>query len=148
MRDGSVDIVVGTHRLLGKDVAFTNLGLVIVDEEQRFGVLHKERLKENFRRVDVLTLSATTIPRTLYLSLLGARDMSTIETPPANRIPVETVICGYDERLIRDAIKRELARGGQVYFLHNRVKSIGLLEKRLHELIPDARIVTGHGQMP
>ena len=148
MRDGSVDIVVGTHRLLGKDVAFTNLGLVIVDEEQRFGVLHKERLKENFRRVDVLTLSATPIPRTLYLSLLGARDMSTIETPPANRIPVETVICGYDERLIRDAIKRELARGGQVYFLHNRVKSIGLLEKRLHELIPGARIVTGHGQMP
>jgi transcription-repair coupling factor (superfamily II helicase) len=147
LRDGSVDIVVGTHRLLGKDVAFKNLGLVVVDEEQRFGVLHKERLKENFRRVDVLTLSATPIPRTLYLSLLGARDMSTIETPPANRIPVETVICGYDERLIRDAIKRELARGGQVYFLHNRVKSIGLLEKRLKELIPDARIVTGHGQM-
>ena len=147
LRDGSVDVVVGTHRLLGKDVAFKNLGLVIVDEEQRFGVLHKERLKENFRKVDVLTLSATPIPRTLYLSLLGARDMSTIETPPANRIPVETVICGYDERLIRDAIKRELARGGQVYFLHNRVKSIGLLEKRLHELVPDARIVTGHGQM-
>lgn len=147
LRDGSVDIVVGTHRLLGKDVAFKNLGLVVVDEEQRFGVLHKERLKENFRKVDVLTLSATPIPRTLYLSLLGARDMSTIETPPANRIPVETVICGYDERLIRDAIKRELARGGQVYFLHNRVKSIGLLEKRLKELVPDARIVTGHGQM-
>ncbi len=147
LRDGSVDIVVGTHRLLGKDVAFKNLGLVIVDEEQRFGVLHKERLKENFRRVDVLTLSATPIPRTLYLSLLGARDMSTIETPPANRIPVETVICGYDERLVRDAIKRELARGGQVYFLHNRVKSIGLLEKRLKELVPHARIVTGHGQM-
>jgi transcription-repair coupling factor (superfamily II helicase) len=147
LRDGSVDIVVGTHRLLGKDVAFKNLGLVIVDEEQRFGVLHKERLKENFRRVDVLTLSATPIPRTLYLSLLGARDMSTIETPPANRIPVETVICGYDERLIRDAIKRELSRGGQVYFLHNRVKSIGILEKRLKELVPGARIVTGHGQM-
>ena len=147
LRDGSVDIVVGTHRLLGKDVAFKNLGLVIVDEEQRFGVLHKERLKENFRRVDVLTLSATPIPRTLYLSLLGARDMSTIETPPANRIPVETVICGYDERLIRDAIKRELTRGGQVYFLHNRVKSIGILEKRLGQLVPDARIVTGHGQM-
>ena len=147
LRDGSVDIVVGTHRLLGKDVAFRNLGLVIVDEEQRFGVLHKERLKENFRKVDVLTLSATPIPRTLYLSLLGARDMSTIETPPANRIPVETVICGYDERLIRDAIKRELARGGQVYFLHNRVKSIGLLEKRLKELVPEARTVIGHGQM-
>ncbi len=147
LRVGSVDIVVGTHRLLGKDVAFKNLGLVIVDEEQRFGVLHKERLKENFRRVDVLTLSATPIPRTLYLSLLGARDMSTIETPPANRIPVETVICGYDERIIRDAIKRELARGGQVYFLHNRIKSIAVLEKRLKELVPDARIVTGHGQM-
>ena len=148
LRDASVDIVVGTHRLLGKDVAFKNLGLVIVDEEQRFGVLHKEKLKENFRRVDVLTLSATPIPRTLYLSLLGARDMSTIETPPANRIPIETVICGYDERLIRDAIQRELARGGQVYFLHNRVKSIGLLETRLKELVPDARILIGHGQMP
>ncbi len=148
LRDASVDIVVGTHRLLGADVAFKNLGLVIVDEEQRFGVLHKERLKENFRRVDVLTLSATPIPRTLYLSLLGARDMSTIETPPPNRIPVETVICGYDERIIRDAIRREVARGGQVYFLHNRVKSIGVLEKRLKELVPDVRIVTGHGQMP
>ena len=148
LRDGSVDIVVGTHRLLGKDVSFKNLGLVVVDEEQRFGVLHKERLKENFRGVDVLTLSATPIPRTLYLSLLGARDMSTIETPPANRIPIETVICGYDERLIRDAIQRELTRGGQVYFLHNRVKSIGLLEKRLKELLPRARILTGHGQMP
>ena len=148
LRDGSVDIVVGTHRLLGKDVFFKNLGLVVVDEEQRFGVLHKERLKENFSGVDVLTLSATPIPRTLYLSLLGARDMSTIETPPANRIPIETVICGYDERLIRDAIQRELTRGGQVYFLHNRVKSIGLLEKRLKELLPDARILTGHGQMP
>ena len=147
LRDGGVDIVVGTHRLLGKDVAFKNLGLVIVDEEQRFGVLHKERLKENFPRVDVLTLSATPIPRTLYLSLLGARDMSTIETAPPNRIPVETVICGYDERVIRDAIARELARGGQVYFLHNRVRSIGNLEKRLKELLPDARIVTGHGQM-
>ncbi len=147
LRDGSVDIVVGTHRLLGRDVAFKNLGLVIVDEEQRFGVLHKEKLKENFRRVDVLTLSATPIPRTLYLSLLGARDMSTIETPPPNRIPVETVICGYDERIIRDAIRRELARGGQVYFLHNRVKTIGNLEKRLSELLPGVRIVTGHGQM-
>jgi transcription-repair coupling factor (superfamily II helicase) len=148
MKDGSVDIVVGTHRLLGKDVAFKDLGLVVVDEEQRFGVLHKERLKENFLKVDVLTLSATPIPRTLYLSLLGARDMSTIETPPPNRIPVETVICGYDERIIRDAIKREMARGGQVYFLHNRVKSIGLLEKRIADLIPKARVLVGHGQMP
>ena len=148
LREGAVDVVVGTHRLLGADVAFKNLGLVVVDEEQRFGVLHKERLKENFPGVDVLTLSATPIPRTLYLSLLGARDMSTIETPPPNRIPVETLICGYDERLIRDAIRREMARGGQVFFLHNRVKSIGMLEKRLRELVPGARIVTGHGQMP
>ena len=148
LKDGAVDIVVGTHRLLGKDVAFKNLGLVVVDEEQRFGVLHKERLKENFRKVDVLTLSATPIPRTLYLSLLGARDMSTIETPPPNRIPVETVICGYDERIMRDAIKREMARGGQVYFLHNRVKSIGLLEDRIKELVPEARVLVGHGQMP
>ena len=148
LRDGSVDIVVGTHRLLGRDVAFKNLGLVIIDEEQRFGVLHKERLKEAFHRVDVLTLSATPIPRTLYLSLLGARDMSTIETPPTNRIPVETVICGYDERLIRDAIRRELARGGQIYFLHNRVQSIDLVRQRLAELVPEARIVIGHGQMP
>lgn len=148
LRDGSVDIVVGTHRLLGKDVAFKNLGLVVIDEEQRFGVLHKERLKENFRRVDVLTLSATPIPRTLYLSLLGARDMSTIETPPPERIPVETIICGRDERIIRDAIRREMARSGQVYFLHNRVQSISLLEKRLAELVPEARILVGHGQMP
>ena len=148
MKDGAVDIVVGTHRLLGKDVAFKDLGLVVVDEEQRFGVLHKERLKENFRKVDVLTLSATPIPRTLYLSLLGARDMSTIETPPPNRIPVETIICGYDERIIRDAIKREMARGGQVYFLHNRVHSIGNLEDRIKHLVPGTRILVGHGQMP
>jgi transcription-repair coupling factor (superfamily II helicase) len=120
----------------------------VVDEEQRFGVLHKERLKENFRKVDVLTLSATPIPRTLYLSLLGARDMSTIETPPPNRIPVETIICGYDERIIRDAIKREMARGGQVYFLHNRVHSIGKLEERIKDLVPGARVLVGHGQMP
>ena len=148
MRDGSVDIVVGTHRLLGKDVGFKNLGLVVVDEEQRFGVLHKERLKENFRKVDVLTLSATPIPRTLYLSLLGARDMSTIETPPPNRVPVETVICGYDERIARDAIRREMARGGQVYFLHNRVQSIDRMAERLSVLVPDARVLVGHGQMP
>ena len=148
MKDGTIDIVVGTHRLLGKDVSFKDLGLVVVDEEQRFGVLHKERLKENFRKVDVLTLSATPIPRTLYLSLLGARDMSTIETPPPNRIPVETIICGYDERIIRDAIKREMARGGQVYFLHNRVHSIGNLEEKIKDLVPGARVLVGHGQMP
>ncbi|MEQ1859469.1 MAG: transcription-repair coupling factor [Chthoniobacteraceae bacterium] len=145
--DGSVDIVVGTHRLISKDIVFKNLGLVVIDEEQRFGVLHKERFKEMFRLVDMLTLSATPIPRTLYLSLMGAKDMSTIETPPANRIPIETLICPYDERIIRDAINRELARQGQVYFLHNRIESIQKVARRIGELCPNARVLTGHGQM-
>ncbi len=148
LADGSVDIVVGTHRLLSADVSFKSLGLLIVDEEQRFGVLHKERLKERFRLVDVLTLSATPIPRTLYLSLMGARDMSVIETPPPNRLPVETIICPYDERIIRDAINRELSRGGQVYFLHNRVGTISHMRERIAHLCPKARIDIGHGQMP
>ncbi len=147
LRDGTVDIVVGTHRLISKDVRFKDLGLVVIDEEQRFGVLHKEKFKELFKRVDVLTLSATPIPRTLYLSLMGAKDMSVLETPPQNRIPTETVICGYDERIIRDAIRRELARQGQVYFLHNRVGSIEGMATRLRKLVPKARIVIGHGQM-
>jgi transcription-repair coupling factor (superfamily II helicase) len=145
--DGGVDIIVGTHRLLSEDVVFKNLGLVIVDEEQRFGVKHKERLKERFRLVDVLTLSATPIPRTLYLALMGARDMSLIETPPPNRQPVETVICAYDERVLRDAVLRELHRGGQVYILHNRVRTIEKLAGRVRELCPGARVVVGHGQM-
>jgi transcription-repair coupling factor (superfamily II helicase) len=147
LRDGSVDIVVGTHRLISKDIAFKDLGLVVIDEEQRFGVLHKEKFKELFKLVDMLTLSATPIPRTLYLSLMGAKDMSTIETPPLNRIPVETLICPYDERIIRDAIEREMARQGQVYLLHNRVQSIEKLRHRVQELCPKARIVVGHGQM-
>ena len=147
LRDGRVDIVVGTHRLISKDVAFKNLGLVVIDEEQRFGVLHKERFKEMFQLVDLLTLSATPIPRTLYLSLMGAKDMSTIETPPLNRIPTETLICPYDERIIRDAINREMARQGQVYFLHNRVQSIEKVQLRIKELCPSARTVVGHGQM-
>ncbi len=145
--DGSVDIVVGTHRVISDDVSFKNLGLVVVDEEQRFGVKHKDALKEKFRLVDVLTLSATPIPRTLYLSLMGARDMSVIETPPPNRQPVETLVCAYDERIIRDAIVREVARGGQVYFLHNRVASIERTALRVRELCPDARVIVGHGQM-
>jgi transcription-repair coupling factor (superfamily II helicase) len=147
LRDGSVDVVVGTHRLISKDVAFKNLGLVVIDEEQRFGVLHKERFKEMFQLVDMLTLSATPIPRTLYLSLMGAKDMSTIETPPLNRIPTDTLICPYDERIIRDAINRELARQGQVYFLHNRVQSIEKVRDRIAQLCPKARLVIGHGQM-
>ena len=121
---GAVDIVIGTHRLLQKDIAFKDLGLVVIDEEQRFGVMHKEKFKQLRTLVDVLTLSATPIPRTLYLALTGARDMSTIETPPQDRLPVETIVAQYDERLIRDAIQRELNRGGQVFFLHNRVGTI------------------------
>ncbi len=144
---GSVDIVIGTHRLVQKDIAFKDLGLVVIDEEQRFGVLHKEKFKMLRRMVDVLTLSATPIPRTLYLALTGARDMSTIQTPPHDRLPVETIVTGYDERLIREAIQRELNRGGQVFFLHNRVVTIETMAQKLRTLIPHARIVVGHGQM-
>ncbi|MDP9291431.1 MAG: transcription-repair coupling factor [Verrucomicrobiota bacterium] len=147
LREGGVDIVIGTHRLISKDVEFKNLGLVVVDEEQRFGVLHKEKFKALFKLVDVLTLSATPIPRTLYLSLMGAKDMSIIETAPPNRIPIETVICAYDERVVRDAINRELGRQGQVYFLHNRVQSIHRFRERIELLCPDARVAIGHGQM-
>jgi transcription-repair coupling factor (superfamily II helicase) len=147
LREGGVDIVIGTHRLISGDVIFKDLGLVVIDEEQRFGVLHKEKFKELFKLVDVLTLSATPIPRTLYLSLVGVKDMSTIETAPLNRLPVETVVCGYDERIIRDAINRELERQGQVYFLHNRVQSIEKMRDRIAELCPRARVEFGHGQM-
>jgi transcription-repair coupling factor (superfamily II helicase) len=147
LREGGVDIVIGTHRLISGDVRFKDLGLVVIDEEQRFGVLHKEKFKELFKLVDVLTLSATPIPRTLYLSLVGVKDMSTIETPPQNRLPVETVVCGYDERIIRDAINRELERQGQVFFLHNRVQSIEKVRDRIAELCPNARVEFGHGQM-
>ena len=144
---GAVDIVIGTHRIVQEDIAFKDLGLVVIDEEQRFGVLHKEKFKRLRTMVDVLTLSATPIPRTLYLALTGARDMSTIQTPPHDRLPVETIATPYDERTIRDAIKRELARGGQVFFLHNRVTTIEVMRAKLQELVPDARIVVGHGQM-
>ena len=144
---GAVDIVIGTHRLLQGDIAFKDLGLVVIDEEQRFGVLHKEKFKRLRQLVDVLTLSATPIPRTLYLALTGARDMSTIQTPPHDRLPVETIVTQYDERVIRDAIQRELNRGGQVFFLHNRVMTIDTMAQKLATLVPSARIVVGHGQM-
>jgi len=147
LREGGVDIVIGTHRLISGDVAFKDLGLVVIDEEQRFGVLHKEKFKELFKLVDVLTLSATPIPRTLYLSLVGVKDMSTIETPPLNRLPVETVVSAYDERIIRAAIDRELERQGQVFFLHNRVASIERVRDRIVHLCPQARVEIGHGQM-
>jgi len=144
---GAVDIVIGTHRLLQNDIAIKDLGLVVIDEEQRFGVMHKEKFKMLRRLVDVLTLSATPIPRTLYLALTGARDMSTIQTPPHDRLPVETIVTPYDERVIRDAIQRELNRGGQVFFLHNRVLTIETMAQKLRALLPHARIVIGHGQM-
>jgi len=147
LRKGGVDIVIGTHRLISGDVVFKDLGLVVIDEEQRFGVLHKEKFKELFKLVDVLTLSATPIPRTLYLSLVGVKDMSTIETPPLNRLPVETVVSAYDERLIRAAIDRELERQGQVFFLHNRVATIERVRDRVVDLCPSARVEIGHGQM-
>jgi transcription-repair coupling factor (superfamily II helicase) len=147
LQDGSIDIVIGTHRLISGDIQFKNLGLVVIDEEQRFGVKHKERFKEQFKLIDVLTLSATPIPRTLYLSLVGAKDMSIIETPPPNRLPIETVVCAYDERVIRDAIQRERHRNGQVYFLHNRVETIEQVRMRIELLCPGARVDVGHGQM-
>jgi len=147
LKRGSVDIVIGTHRLLQKDVSFKNLGLVIVDEEQRFGVAHKEHLKQMRREVDVLTLTATPIPRTLHMALSGVRDMSTVETPPGERLPIKTYVAEYDERLIREAILRELDRGGQVFFVHNRVHSIYRVASQLAELVPEAEVAIGHGQM-
>src|SRR5205809_811233 len=147
LREGGVDIIIGTHRLISGDVVFKDLGLVVIDEEQRFGVLHKEKFKELFKLVDVLTLSATPIPRTLYLSLVGVKDMSTIETPPLNRLPVETVVSAYDEQIIRAAIDRELERQGQVFFLHNRIATIERARDRIVHLCPQARVEIGHGQM-
>lgn len=147
LADGGIDIVIGTHRLLSQDVVFKDLGLMIVDEEQRFGVQHKERLKQLRAHVDVLTLTATPIPRTLYLSLSGARDMSTIETPPDERLPIRTYVAAFEEGLARDAILRELDRGGQVFFVHNRVQGIGIIAHQLRKLVPEARVEIGHGQM-
>src|SRR5216117_697387 len=144
---GKVDILIGTHRLLSKDVKFTDLGLLVVDEEQRFGVRHKERLKQMRKQVDVLTMSATPIPRTLHMSLVGLRDMSVIETPPKDRIAIQTVIASWDDRLILSALEQELDRGGQVYFVHNRVDTIWEIAAKLQELVPRARITVGHGQM-
>ena len=144
---GSTDIVVGTHKLIQDKIRFKDLGLVIIDEEQRFGVLHKEKLKMLRQSVDVITLTATPIPRTLHMALTGARDMSTIETPPQDRLPIETTVIEFDETIIRDAIKRELNRGGQVFFLHNRVTTIETMAERIRKLVPKARLIVGHGQM-
>ncbi len=146
--EGSVDIVIGTHRMLQKDVQFKRLGLVIIDEEQRFGVAHKERLKEMRQEVDVLTLSATPIPRTLHMSLVGIRDMSNMTTPPEDRTPIRTYVMESDDQIIREAIVREVERGGQVFFVHNRVYNIEMIAERIRRLVPEARVGIGHGQMP
>ena len=147
LRDGLIDIVIGTHRLLSKDVEFRDLGLLIVDEEQRFGVRHKERLKQVRKTVDVLALTATPIPRTLYMSLMGLRDVSIIKTPPEDRLAVQTVVAEYDEHMAHTAIRREVARGGQVYFLHNRVETIQGVAARLAGALPEVCFRVGHGQM-
>jgi transcription-repair coupling factor (superfamily II helicase) len=145
---GSLDIVIGTHRLVQRDVAFKSLGLVVIDEEQRFGVAHKERLKQLRKEVDVLTLTATPIPRTLHMGLVGVRDMSVLETPPEARLPVRTYVAEYDEGLVAEAVLREIDRGGQVYVVHNRVQGIETIAARLRRLVPDARLGIAHGQMP
>ena len=144
---GEVDIVIGTHRLLTADVVFKDLGLVIIDEEQRFGVTHKEHFKKLRTEVDVLTLTATPIPRTLYMALTGARDISVINTPPAERLPIITHIGPYSPRIVRQAVLREIDRGGQVFFVHNRVQTIEAMQSHLLSLTPEARIAIAHGQM-
>jgi transcription-repair coupling factor (superfamily II helicase) len=144
---GKVDILIGTHRLLSKDVKFADLGLLVVDEEQRFGVRHKERIKQMRTEVDVLTMSATPIPRTLHMSLVGLRDMSVIETPPKDRMAIQTVVANWDEKLIQSAIEQELDRGGQVYFVHNRIETIWEIAAKIQTMAPKARIAVGHGQM-
>ena len=148
LREGSIDIVSGTHALLAKDVAFKDLGLLIVDEEQRFGVAHKERIKQLKSSIDVLTLTATPIPRTLHMSLVGVRDMSVLDSAPEERYPVQTYVAEYSRLMVRDAILRELSRGGQVYFVYNRIQGIETFAQNLKELVPEARIGIGHGQMP
>lgn len=147
LKDGTIDVVVGTHRILSKDIIFKDLGLLIIDEEQRFGVTHKEKIKQMKANIDVLTLTATPIPRTLHMSMLGVRDLSVIETPPENRFPVQTYVVEYNPALIREAIERELARDGQVYFLYNRVEDIERKAEEISMLIPDARVTFAHGRM-
>ncbi len=147
--EGSIDILIGTHRLLSEDITFKDLGLVIIDEEQRFGVKAKEKLKTLRLNTDVLTLTATPIPRTLYMSLMGAKDLSMVNSPPQNRLPIKTVVVEYDEDLIKEAIMRELKRKGQVFFLHNRVSDIDRIKEKIARLLPaGTRIAIGHGQMP
>ena len=147
VKKGEVDVIIGTHRLLQKDVVFKDLGLLIVDEEQRFGVTHKERLKQFRAVVDIMTLTATPIPRTLYMSIMGIRDLSIIDTPPVDRLAIKTFVARFSDELIREAVLREIRRGGQVFFVHNRVQSIGAMAEHLGRIVPEARIAVGHGQM-
>ena len=147
LKKGNVDIVIGTHRVLSKDVVFKDLGLLIVDEEQRFGVTHKEKIKQMKKNVDVLTLTATPIPRTLHMSLIGIRDMSVLEEPPMDRLPIQTYVMEYNEEIVREAINRELARSGQVYYVFNRVNQIVEIASRIAELVPEANVAFAHGQM-
>jgi transcription-repair coupling factor (superfamily II helicase) len=147
LREGQIDIVLGTHRLLSEDVSFKDLGLLLIDEEQRFGVGHKEKLKQLRTEVDVLTMTATPIPRTLYMSLTGVRDISQIDTAPADRLPVQTYVGESDDTLLQRAILREIDRGGQIFYVHNRVQTIGKMRVRLSHLVPEAKIAIGHGQM-
>jgi len=147
LKKGQVDIIIGTHRLLSKDVVFKDLGLLMVDEEQRFGVTHKEKIKQLKNNIDVLTLTATPIPRTLHMSLIGIRDMSVLEEPPMDRLPIQTYVMEYNEELVREAISRELARGGQVYYVYNRVKEIGDVATKISKMLPEANVAFAHGQM-
>lgn len=147
LKKGFVDIAIGTHRLLSKDVEFKDLGLLIIDEEQRFGVTHKEKIKKLKNDVDVMTLSATPIPRTLHMSLVGIRDMSVLEEPPTDRVPIQTFVTEHNDEMIREAIHRELARNGQVYYVYNRVRSIDEVAAHIEELVPEANVAYAHGQM-
>ncbi|MBZ0309806.1 MAG: DEAD/DEAH box helicase, partial [Anaerolineae bacterium] len=147
MEQGTVDIIIGTHRLLSQDVKFKDLGLLVIDEEQRFGITHKEQLKKLRANLDILTLTATPIPRTLYLSVTGLRDISIIQTAPEERLPVATHVGMYDEKLVRQAILREIERGGQVFFVHNRVRSIKAVTRQLENLVPEANFAVAHGQL-
>ena len=147
LKKGSVDIIIGTHRLLSKDVVYKDLGLLIIDEEQRFGVTHKEKIKQLKTNIDVLTLTATPIPRTLHMSLIGIRDMSVLEEPPMDRVPIQTYVMEYNEELVREAISRELSRGGQAYYVYNRVREIADVAAKIAELVPEANVAYAHGQM-
>ena len=147
IKEGKIDIIIGTHRLLNDEISYKDLGLLIIDEEQRFGVVHKEKIKTLKTNVDVLTLTATPIPRTLQMAVSGIRQLSLLETPPKDRYPIQTYVVEYNDAIIKEAIYREIARGGQVFYLHNRVSDINLVAKKIKRLVPEARICIGHGKM-